>query len=139
MLLGKTTVLMHAKVAVLRHGYQGLEHVRSSLGTRQKGVVAQQFSRYAQITLAAVLQVQAHQVDHAVAGFFQLRAQKLGAKVARNLNHAFRRLGVNGLQLGRGDDAVLYAVGQRLLEERASVKQRYVVGCRHARRGWVQE
>ena len=77
------------------------------------------------ITIVAVLQVQAHQIDHAIFRFFKLRSQKLCAKVACNLHHAFGRIFADGIQFLAVDDVVLNAVLQSLLKKRPRVIQRH--------------
>ena len=130
----KTAPLVHAEVAVLRHAQQRLEHVRTRFGAREQGMVAQQLSRHAQVTAAGELQVQADQVDHALFGFFQLRAQVFGAEVARNLHHAFGGFGAHGGQLVGVQQPVLHAVGQRFGKEGAGVENGNAAGaCRRWR------
>ena len=73
--------------------------------------------------VAAFLQVQADQVDHALARFFQLGAQEFAAKVARNLHHALGGLRVDGVQRGLVDHAMLHAMRQRLFKKRPCVVQ----------------
>ena len=123
MVVGEAGVLVHAEMAVLRHGDQGLEHVRAAFGARQQGMVAQRFSRLPQITVAAGFKIKAHQIDHALFGFFKLGAQEFASEVACNLHHAFRRFGANQGQFLRVDDAVLYAVLKRFFKKRARVIQ----------------
>ena len=91
-------------------------------------MLAQRLRRSLKVAAAAVLQVQADEVDQAVFCFFQLGAQKLAAKVARNLHHALGRIGADGGQLVSVNDAVLQAVGQCFLKEGALVKQRDAAG-----------
>ena len=95
-------------------------------------MVAQQFGSVLQIAAAGQLQMQADQVDHALFGFFQLRAQVFGAEVARNLHHAFGRFGAHGGQLVGIQKPVLYAVGQRFGKERAGVENGNAAGTRRS-------
>ena len=118
-----TGMACQGKVAVLGQRNQALEHVRATLGARQQRMVAQLDGRLVQVAARGLQQVQADEVDHAVPGLFQLGAQKLAAKVAGNLHDALGRVGIHHRQPRRVDDAVLHAMGQGLVEERACVVQ----------------
>ena len=120
----EATLLVHAEVAALRHGDQGFKHVRCAFGTREQAVVAQGLRRLSQVALAAVLQIQADQVDNALAGPFQLGPQELAAEVTCNLHHAFGGFGLYRLELSLIDEAVPQAVSQGLFKKRPRVEQR---------------
>ena len=86
-------------------------------------MVAQGHRCCLQVAAVGVLQVQAHQIDDALLGFFKLGAQKFGSKVACNLHHAFWRIIVDGVKLVTANDVVLNAVLQRLFKKRPRVVQ----------------
>ena len=88
-------------------------------------MVTQRLGSLPQIATRGALQIQADQIDHAVPGFFKFRAQKFGAKVTRNLHHAFGGIRTDHVELLPVDDAGLHAVLQRLFKKRAGVVQRY--------------
>ena len=54
---------------------------------------------------------------------FKLRAQKLAAKIARDLHHAFGRFRRYGIDFLLVNDAVLHAMEQCLLKKRSRIKQ----------------
>ena len=126
--VGELLAFVHAEVAGLRHDDQPLEHVGAALGARQETVVAQRFGGAAQVTLTAVFEVQAHEVDDAVAGALELGAQELAAEIGGDLHHAFGRAAADVVKLGLVDQAVLHAVLQGFFEERPGVVQRDASG-----------
>jgi hypothetical protein len=108
-------------VAVLGQGDEVFQEGGARFGVRQKRVVAQRFCRQLHIATRAVLKVQADEVDDAVFGLLDFRAQILAAKIARDLNHAFGRFGFNSRQLRSRNDAVLHAILQGFFEEGAGI------------------
>ncbi|OIQ73614.1 hypothetical protein GALL_447440 [mine drainage metagenome] len=86
-------------------------------------MITQQGRCSVQVPLAGVLQMQAHQIDHAHQCALKLRAQKFTAKVTRNLHHALGCLLRNGTELGLGDQPVLHSILQGLFKERTLVDQ----------------
>ena len=127
---------LHAEVAALGQGNELAQQVGAGLGAREQRVLGQELRRAGKVAARRLLQVQADEVDHALARALQLGAQEFGAEVARDLHQALGCLGVQGGKLLGAQDAVRRAVHQGALEERARVVQgqrvrRLVVGSRH--------
>ena len=68
--IAKAASVLHAEVRVLRHGNHGFEHVGAAFGARQQRVITQGKRRAVQVAFAAVMQIQADQIDHALTRFF---------------------------------------------------------------------
>ena len=81
--------------------------------------------RLMQIAAVTMFQKQTHQIDHAVFGFFKIRAQKLGTKIARYLHHAFGRIAADDIQLCAVDDVILNTILHGFFKKRPRIVKRY--------------
>jgi hypothetical protein len=119
---------MRADHGAVRQGVEHSQQVGTALGMRQEGLVAQRDRGALQVFAGAFRQVQADQIDHALAGVFQIGAQMSGAEMVGDLHDALGTVGEQRFQPARREDVVLESEAQRFNKERTGVERRDVSG-----------
>ena len=118
-----------ANQRAVRHGVEHFQQVRAAFGERQERLVTQGQCRQLQIAAGAFFKIQADQIDHALAGIFQIGTQMRGAEMVGDLDDAFWAVLTNAVEPAGREDAFLQAKAECLFQVRAAVDRSDGAGC----------